>query len=56
MIKIDFGTHVKGILVDCAFTVAFNPVYDDLLKAVKDATDTGIKAAGIDVMLCEVGE
>lgn len=25
--KIDFGTHVKGLLVDCAFTVAFNPVY-----------------------------
>lgn len=56
VIKIDFGTHVQGILVDCAFTVAFNPVYDDLLMAVKDATNTGIKAAGIDVTLAEVGE
>lgn len=40
--KIDFGTHVGGLLVDCAFTVAFNPVYDNLLKAVKAATNTGI--------------
>lgn len=30
--------------------------YDELVKAVKDATNTGIKAAGIDVQLCEVGE
>lgn len=41
--KIDFGTHIKGRMIDCAFTVAFNPVYDNLLAAVKDATNTGIK-------------
>uniref|UniRef100_A0A2K5EX67 Peptidase M24 domain-containing protein n=1 Tax=Aotus nancymaae TaxID=37293 RepID=A0A2K5EX67_AOTNA len=41
---------------DCAFTVIFNPKYDTLLKAVKDATNTGIKCAGIDVCLCDVGE
>ena len=29
--------------MDCAFTMAFNPRYDNLLKAVKDATNTGIK-------------
>ena len=43
MKKIDFGTHVNGILVDCAFTVAFNPVYDRLLESVKDATNAGIR-------------
>lgn len=31
VMKIDFGTHVRGLLVDCAFTVAFNPRYDNLL-------------------------
>ena len=41
--KIDFGTHVNGRIIDCAFTVAFNPVYDNLLMAAKDATNTGIK-------------
>jgi len=29
--------------MDCAFTMAFNPRYDNLLQAVKDATNTGIK-------------
>jgi len=54
--KIDFGTHINGRIIDCAFTVAFNPRYDNLLKAVKDATNTGIKEAGIDVRLCDIGE
>lgn len=53
--KIDFGTHVKGRIIDCAFTVAFNPVYDNLLMAVKDATNTGLKEAGIDARLGEIG-
>jgi methionyl aminopeptidase len=53
--KIDFGTHVRGLLVDCAFTVSFNPVYDNLLIAVKEATNTGIKEAGIDARLNEIG-
>uniref|UniRef100_A0A8V0YJE7 Methionine aminopeptidase 2 n=1 Tax=Gallus gallus TaxID=9031 RepID=A0A8V0YJE7_CHICK len=54
--KIDFGTHISGRIIDCAFTVTFNPKYDRLLEAVKDATNTGIKCAGIDVRLCDVGE
>lgn len=54
--KIDFGTHVNGRIIDCAFTLTFNPKYDKLVEAVRDATNTGIKAAGIDVKLCEVGE
>lgn len=54
--KIDFGTHINGRIIDTAFTVAFNPVYDNLLLAVKDATNTGIKEAGIDARLSEIGE
>ena len=30
--------------------------YDNLLKATKEATNVGIKLAGIDVRLCEIGE
>ena len=67
--KIDFGTHVKGLLIDCAFTVTFNPIYgndliynlicsiiDNLLLAVKEATNTGLKESGIDARLNEIGE
>jgi len=54
--KIDFGTHINGRIIDCAFTVSFNPKYDPLLNAVRDATNTGIREAGIDVRLCDIGE
>ncbi|GJQ71434.1 hypothetical protein Trydic_g11159 [Trypoxylus dichotomus] len=40
---------------DCAFTLTFNPKYDKLVEAVREATNTGIKAAGIDVQLNEIG-
>ncbi|GBN17692.1 Methionine aminopeptidase 2 [Araneus ventricosus] len=54
--KIDFGTHVNGRIIDCAFTLTYNPKYDKLLEAVREATNTGIKEAGIDVRLCDIGE
>ena len=25
VMKVDFGTHIHGTIIDCAFTVAFNP-------------------------------
>jgi len=45
VLKVDFGVHVKGRIVDSAFTVAFNPAYDNLLAAVKAATNTGLKVS-----------
>lgn len=45
VLKIDFGVHVSGRIVDSAFTVAFNPAYDNLLAAVKAATNTGLKVS-----------
>jgi methionyl aminopeptidase len=49
IIKIDFGTEVNGWITDSAFTVYFDDKFDNLAKAVKEATYTGIKNAGIDV-------
>lgn len=53
--KIDFGTHVNGRIIDSAWTVHFNPKYDVLAEAVRESTAAGVKAAGIDVRLCDVG-
>jgi methionyl aminopeptidase len=53
--KIDFGTQINGHIIDCAWTVAFNPVYDPLKEAVQAATDTGLRESGIDVRLCDIG-
>ncbi|KAF8921911.1 peptidase M24, structural domain-containing protein [Mucidula mucida] len=55
VLKVDFGVHVNGRIVDSAFTMNFEPTYDKLLEAVKAATDTGIREAGIDVRLGELG-
>lgn len=55
VMKVDFGVHVNGRIVDSAFTMAFDPKYDNLLAAVKDATNTGIREAGIDVRVSDIG-
>ncbi|KAL9114398.1 MAG: hypothetical protein Q9227_001479 [Pyrenula ochraceoflavens] len=56
VLKVDFGVHVNGRIVDSAFTLAFNPVYDNLLTAVKAATNTGLKEAGIDSRIDHISE
>merc|ERR1712223_338437 len=55
VVKMDFGTHINGRIIDCAWTLSFNEKYDPLVKAVREATETGIKHAGIDSRLCDVG-
>ncbi|OAQ61723.1 methionine aminopeptidase 2B [Pochonia chlamydosporia 170] len=55
VMKVDFGVHINGRIVDSAFTVAFEPKYDNLLKAVKEATNAGIREAGIDARVGEIG-
>lgn len=56
VMKVDFGVHINGRIVDSAFTMSWDPMYDNLLNAVKAATNTGIKEAGIDARLGEIGE
>jgi len=46
---------VIGRIIDSAFTLTFDPVYDNLLAAVKDATNTGVREAGIDVRMGDIG-
>ncbi|PTB41030.1 uncharacterized protein TrAFT101_006180 [Trichoderma asperellum] len=55
VMKVDFGVHVNGKIVDSAFTMAFEPKYDPLLAAVRAATNAGIREAGIDARVGEIG-
>jgi methionyl aminopeptidase len=55
VMKVDFGVHINGRIVDSAFTMAFDPMYDNLLEAVREGTNTGIKEAGIDVRMGDIG-
>lgn len=55
VMKVDFGVHINGRIVDSAFTMAFDPTYDNLLLAVKEATNAGVREAGIDVRMSDIG-
>lgn len=54
VLKIDFGVHVSGRIVDSTFTIAFEDKYDPLLSVVRAATNTGVRKAGIDARLGEI--
>jgi methionyl aminopeptidase len=55
VMKVDFGVHINGRIVDSAFTMTFDPVYDNLINACKDSTNAGVKEAGIDVRMSDIG-
>jgi hypothetical protein len=55
VLKVDFGTQVNGRIIDSAFTVHFNHEYDGLVDACKDATETGVRVAGVDMRLGDIG-
>jgi methionyl aminopeptidase len=55
VMKIDFGVHINGRIVDSAWTQTWDPKYDNLLEAVKAATNTGVREAGVDARLGEIG-
>lgn len=54
--KLDFGVHVNGRIIDSAFTIAFDEKYDNLIKATQDGTNVGIREAGIDARMNDIGE
>lgn len=58
VMKLDFGTQIGGRIIDSAFTVAFNPRYDPLLEAVREATNAGegrnVETAASSPLACTV--
>ena len=55
VMKVDIGVHLNGHIVDSAFTIAFDHKFDNLLTAVREATNTGVREAGIDVRVGDIG-
>lgn len=56
VIKVDFGTHINGNIIDSAFTIAFKDKYKPLLEATYEATWKAIKYAGPDVSIDDLSE
>ena len=52
--KIDFGCQVNGQIIDSAFTLSFDPQFDPLKQAVREATNAGVREAGIDVRIADI--
>lgn len=55
LMKLDFGVQVEGHILDCAFSLSFNPMHDELMRAVQEATEEGIRNAGPDALVSEIG-
>jgi methionyl aminopeptidase len=56
ILKIDFGVHKNGIIIDSAFTISFNPEYEEFINISKNLTNYAVSLCGPDVILGELGE
>jgi len=57
IIKIDFGVHDKGYIIDSALSLhTGGEMFDEMIKTVREAINTGLKNSGPDVILGELGE
>lgn len=55
VLKIDYGVHVDGSIIDSAFTWTKNEVYKPVLDASRESVDTIIKNIGVDMTISEIG-
>ncbi len=55
VLKIDLGVHVDGYIADTAATVTFNPVYEPLLEASREALEKALEVIRPGVRVNEVG-
>ena len=53
--KVDYGVQINGVIIDSAFTISFDPIYDNLLEASRTSTEIALKMAGPDTILGEIG-
>lgn len=55
VVKVDYGVHYDGCIIDSAFTFSLNNKYDELMEIGKGATNLAIKNSGVDAILGEIG-
>lgn len=55
IIKIDYGVHINGNIIDSAFTLHFNDKFDEFINLSKELTRLVIKNSGVDVILGDIG-
>ena len=55
VIKIDYGVHIKGTIIDSAFTINFDKKYDEFVNISRNLTNYAVSLCRPDVILGEVG-
>lgn len=55
ILKVDYGVHIEGTIIDSAFTIHFDPKYDQFVKLSKDLTNYAVSLCRPDVILGELG-
>lgn len=55
VLKIDYGVHVDGSIIDSAFTWTRDDTYRPLLEASREAVNTIIKHIGVGTTVSEIG-
>jgi methionyl aminopeptidase len=56
ILKIDYGVHINGVIIDSAFTVHFDEKYDEFISISKKLTNFAVKKCRPDVILGEIGD
>jgi methionyl aminopeptidase len=56
IIKIDYGVHFNGTIIDSAFTFSFNDDYNELIQISKDTINYAISLCGPDAHLGDIGK
>lgn len=55
VVKIDYGCHSNGFIIDSAFTLIYDDKFQNIADAAKEATYRGIKYMGVDCLVSEIG-
>ena len=56
LLKIDYGIHYQGCIVDGAYSFSLNPKFQELISVAEEATKLAIGCSGADAILGEIGE
>ncbi len=56
VLKIDLGVHVDGYIADTAVTVSFNPIFEGLLEASRNALEKALEVVRPGIRVNEIGK
>lgn len=56
IIKIDYGIHFEGNIIDSAFSYSYNDTFSDLIKISEEATNKGCELFGEEVLINDISK